>query len=115
MASTSDVLSHHLGAFGQGSVEEIVKDYTDQSAVLHPDGVVKGLKAIKAFFGEIFKIFTPGDYTFEMLRQEIQGDVAYILWKAETPKLTVALGTDTFVVRDGKISVQTFAGHMIPK
>jgi len=115
MAGTSDVLSHHLAAFGQGSVEEILKDYTEDSALLHPDGVVKGIQDIKAFFGEIFKIFNPGDYTFEMLRQEIHGDVAYIIWKAETPTLNVALGTDTFVVQNGKISVQTFAGHMIPK
>ena len=115
MATTSDVLSHHLGAFSQGSVEETLKDYTDESVVLHPDGVVKGLPEIKAFFGEIFKIFIPGEYAFEMLRQEIHGDVAYIIWKADTPKLNVPLGTDTFVIRNGKISVQTFAGHMVPK
>ena len=34
------------------------------------------------------------------------GDVAYILWE-EKPWFDLA--TDTFVVRDGKILVQTFA------
>ena len=84
--STSDVLSHHLTAFGEGSVEEIIKDYTEDSILLHPDGVVKGLQQITAFFTEIFKIFVPGDYSFDMKCQEVHGDVAYIVWKAETPK-----------------------------
>ena len=113
--STSNVLNHHLTAFGEGSVEEILKDYTEDSIVLHPDGVVKGLQQIAAFFTEIFKIFVPGDYSFDMKCQEVHGDVAYIVWKAETPKLVVEMGTDTFVVNNGKIAVQTFAGHMVPK
>jgi ketosteroid isomerase-like protein len=113
--STNDVLGHHLTAFGEGDVEEILKDYNEDSILLHPDGVVKGLQQVKAFFTEIFEIFVPGDYSFEMKRQEVHGDVAYIVWKAETPKLVVELGTDTFVVRNSKIAVQTFAGHMVPK
>jgi hypothetical protein len=50
-----------------------------------------------------------------MRRQEVHGEIAYIVWKADTPSLDVPLGTDTFVVRDGKIVVQTFAGQLIPK
>ena len=61
------------------------------------------------------KIFVPGDYSFDMKCQEVHGDVAYIVWKAETPKLVVEMGTDTFVVRNGKIAVQTFSVHMVPK
>ena len=113
--STNDVLAHHLTAFGEGNVEETLKDYTEDSILLHPDGVVKGLQQIKEFFTEIFKTFVPGDYSFEMKCQEVHGEVAYIVWKAETPKLVVELGTDTFVVRNSKIAVQTFAGHMVPK
>jgi ketosteroid isomerase-like protein len=113
--STNDVLAHHLTAFGEGNVEETLKDYTEDSILLHPDGVVKGLQQLKEFFTEIYKTFVPGDYSFEMKCQEVHGDVAYIVWKAETPQLVVELGTDTFVVRNSKIAVQTFAGHMVPK
>jgi hypothetical protein len=41
-----------------------------------------------------------------MHRQEIVGEVAYILWERQ-PQISCA--TDTFVVRNGKILVQTFA------
>ena len=40
-----------------------------------------------------------------------EGDVAYIAWSAETPTMRVPIGTDTFVVRNGKILVQTFAAY----
>jgi len=50
-----------------------------------------------------------------MLRQDVEGDVAYIVWKAETADNRHELGTDTFVVRDGKIVAQTFAGKITPQ
>jgi len=46
---------------------------------------------------------------FELLRRDVEGEVAYIVWKAE---LGVLLATDTFLVRDGKIKVQTFAASL---
>jgi len=34
--------------------------------------------------------------SFEMLRQEVDGDTAYIVWKAETADNRFELGSDTF-------------------
>ncbi len=48
--STNDVLGHHLTAFREGDVDEILKDYNEGSVLLHQDGVVKGLEQLKAFF-----------------------------------------------------------------
>ncbi len=47
--------------------------------------------------------------SFQITKQEVIGEIAYIAWKAEP---AVPLGTDTFVVRDGKIAYQTFAIHV---
>jgi hypothetical protein len=41
-----------------------------------------------------------------LVRQDIHVDVAYIIWKAEP---YIALATETFVVRNGKIVMQAFA------
>jgi hypothetical protein len=56
----------------------------------------------------------PGS-TFSMKQQSIEGDYAYILWTAETPDNVYEMATDTFVVRDGKIVAQSFAGKITPK
>jgi hypothetical protein len=49
------------------------------------------------------------------VEQDVDGDTAYIVWKAETADNRYELGTDTFVVKDGKIAIQTFAGKISPK
>ena len=40
---------------------------------------------------------------------------AYILWTAETADNIYEMGTDTFVVREGKIVAQSYAGKITPK
>jgi hypothetical protein len=50
-----------------------------------------------------------------MKQQFVQGDYAYILWTAETADNVYELGTDTFVVRHGKIVAQSFTGRIKPK
>ena len=47
-----------------------------------------------------------------MDRVEIVGDVGYIVWHSVNEGAEVTLGTDTFVLRDGKIAVQTFAARV---
>jgi SnoaL-like domain len=65
----------------------------------------------QAFFAEFGK---PGA-AFNMKQQFVEGDYAYILWTAETADNVYEVGTDTFVVRDGKIMAQSFAGKITPK
>lgn len=109
MSTTQAVLDHHLQAVAAGDVQGILRDYTDESVLLTPNGTLKGLQALTEFFsgfGSGMPDFMDG---FRMLRQEVVGDVAYIVW--ESPKY-VLLGTDTFVVRNGKIATQTFAAYL---
>jgi hypothetical protein len=50
-----------------------------------------------------------------MLKHEVCGDIAYIVWKAETADKRFEVGTDNFIVREGKILTQTFAAKISPK
>ena len=63
----------------------------------------------------LLKEFAKPGMSFEMLRQDVDGDTAYIVWKAETADNRYEIGTDTFLVKDGKIATQTFAGKISPK
>jgi hypothetical protein len=53
--------------------------------------------------------------TVSMKHRSIEGDHAYLLWTAETADNVYELGTDTNVVRDGKIVAQSFACKTTPK
>jgi hypothetical protein len=50
-----------------------------------------------------------------MKQLSVDGEHAYILWTAETADNVYEMGTDTFVVHDGKIVAQSFAGKITPK
>ena len=114
-AATQDVLAHHLERFGKLDLAGTMADYTDESRFFTPDGLVRGSEAVRKLFPKLFEEFAKPGMSFEMLRQEVDGDTAYIVWKAETADNRFELGSDTFIVRNGKIVTQTFAGKISPK
>jgi ketosteroid isomerase-like protein len=114
-ATTQSVLTHHLDCFGKGDLIGTMTDYTDESKFFTPDGLLRGPEAIRRFFAGLFEEFAKPGMSFEMLKQEVCDDTAYIVWKAETADNHFEVGTDTFIVREGKIVTQTFAGKISPK
>ena len=112
---TEAVLLHHLQAFGAGDVDGILSDYTEDSILLIPDATARGPDEMRAVFTNFVTEIIPPGSDFQMSKQAVEGEVAYIVWSASSPNYDVPLGTDTFIVRDGKIMLQTFAGQIIPK
>jgi ketosteroid isomerase-like protein len=111
--STEAVLNHHLESFGAGDVEELLKDYTDESILITPDGRLTGLDALReAFQGFFTGLFKPGTYEFTMDAMEMEGEVAFIAWHSSNEGAEVTLATDTFIIREGKIAIQTFAAKI---
>jgi ketosteroid isomerase-like protein len=115
MASTKDVVDNHLKCFGEGDLKGILSDYAPGAVLFTPDGPLKGADAIRPLFEAMIAEFAKPGAVFSMKRQSVEGDYAYILWTAETADNVYEVGTDTFVVRDGKIVVQSFAGKITPK
>ena len=114
-ATTQEVLTHHLNCFGKGDLAGTMGDYTAESRFFTPDGLLRGPEAIRRFFVRMFEEFAKPGTSFEMLQQEVDGDTAYIVWKAETADNRFEVGADTFIVQNGKIVTQTFARKISPK
>jgi ketosteroid isomerase-like protein len=115
MASTKDVLDHHLKCFGEGDLDGILSDYAPGAVLFTSDGPLRGADAMRLLFQAMIAEFGKPGATFSMKQQFVEGDYAYILWTAETADNVHELGTDTFVVRDGKIVAQSYAGKVTPK
>jgi ketosteroid isomerase-like protein len=115
MASTKDVLDHHLKCFGEGDLKGLLSDYAPGTVLFKPDGPLRGADAIRPFFQALFEEFGKPGAAFSLKQQSIESDYAYIVWTAETTDNVYEVGTDTFVVRDGKIVAQSFAGKITPK
>ncbi len=105
-----ETLQHHLKALGAQDIDAIVSDYTDESVLITPDTTVRGTSELRDFFTSALKAMPGFVDALALSRQEIEGDIAYIVWTAPG---FMTLGTDTFLVRDGKIVVQTFTGQPV--
>ena len=115
MVSTKDVLQHHLKSFGEGNLKDILSDYAPGAVLFTPEGPLRGTDAIRPLFESMIAEFGKPGAVFSMKQQSVEGDHAYILWAAETADNVYEMATDTFLVRDGKIVVQSFAGKISPK
>jgi ketosteroid isomerase-like protein len=115
MISTKDVVDRHLESFAAGDLDGLLSDYAPGTVMFLPDGPRKGADAIRPFFEALFTEFGKPGAVFNLKQQSVEGDYAYILWTAETADNIYEVGTDTFVVRDGKIIAQSFAGKITLK
>jgi ketosteroid isomerase-like protein len=114
-ASTKDVLDHHLKCFAEGDLQGILSDYAPNAVLFTPAGPLKGQDAIGPLFQAMLAEFGKPGAAFTMKQQFIEAEYAYIHWTAETADSVYELGTDTFVVRDGKIVAQSYTGKLTPK
>ena len=115
MNSTKDVIDHHLQSFGERDLNGILSDYAPMVILFTPDGPLEGVDAIRPLFEGLLAEFAKPGSLFELKHLSVRGDYGYILWTAETADNVYDLVTDTFVVRDGKIIVQSFAAKILPK
>ena len=114
--STESVMDHHIDALlaEPFDIEEVMKDYTEDSTLITPNGAVSGLDNLRSSFAG-FAGMMAGDGQFDLTQKHVDGEMGYIAWTLESSAVSVPLGSDTFLVRDDKIVTQTFAGAITPK
>ena len=114
LTGTQEILNHHVSAFVEADLDEIMKDYTEKSELLTPQGPVTGLNAIRSWFEEIFKAVPRGS-ALDLKQTIIRGNIAYIAWSGESPFVSIPFGVDTFVIESDKILFQALGAQIVPK
>lgn len=115
ITSTADVLEHHLTAFGEQDISELMVDYTDDSVITSNVGTFRGRDEIQTLGEQLFAEFSQDGVEMTVDTQAVEGEIGYAVWHAETPDNVYEFGTDTLVVRNGVIESQTFAVKVTPK
>ena len=96
---TRAVVERHMDALRSGDIDRVLEDYTDESVfIINLGGVFKGREAIRPFFEASATM--PG---FTETAAYAEGDAYFVTWTADG----IELGSDTIVVHDGKIALQT--------
>lgn len=114
MKKPEEILNNHLQALGSGDIEALMQDYSEESVFISPNGAFKGVDVIKGEFRNLLAAFPPGS-TLNILKQLIKEDYILLMWSGESNSLSIPFASDTFVIKDGKIIFQSFAGQMIVK
>jgi len=112
---TQKVLDHHWVTFVNNDLEGVMKDYSEESVLITPDATYRGLEEIRQNFINAFKAFPAKEGKLTLNQSKVVNDVGYILWEADVPTFQLSYATDTFIIRNGKIIRQTFAGVSEPK
>lgn len=113
-AVTRKVLDHHIETFKANDLEGVMSDYTEESILITPDRTYKGLAEIRENFVAAFTVLPTSGTTMTLTKTEVVKDIGYMVWKATTPTLEFKYATDTYVVVNGKILSQTYAGDVVP-
>lgn len=103
-----------LAAFQRGDVKSCIAMYRDDAVVVTPQGNLQGA-AIAAMMTALFDEFSQPGVTFELISRSSDGDVSYFTWRATTAKMQYDLCAESYLLKDGKIAVQTFTGLMHPR
>ena len=110
---TETVVRNHLQAFlEQKGIAAIVNDYDENARFYSEAKIYQGKQEIHGFFSKFIDSLPAGAIDrFSLRSLKVDGNIAYITWSVGTD---IPLGTDTFVVANGKIASQTFAMYAIP-
>jgi hypothetical protein len=109
--ATEAVVRRHLQSFlERRGVEAIVADYHDDARFHAQDRTYRGTAEIHRFFEGFLAALPPrGVERFALRTLRVDGELAYITWDIGAD---IPLGTDTFLVRGGRIVAQTCALHV---
>ena len=108
--STNEVWNHHIRAWETRSVHDIVSDYSDDSVLVLNNHVFKGQDQIANVFTQLFSIFDAG--TNRIDTPVVLDRFVYITWHFTPTYKQEFFGTDTFVIENGKIVLQTIASPL---
>jgi ketosteroid isomerase-like protein len=110
--TNTELIDRHLAMFQAGNVDGLIAGYADDCILLVDDNVIEGLDALRGFFGMVFAEMFPGGVAVNMKGRRTVADTTLLTWSANGPKVSVALGVDTIIVKNGKISRQTVTLQM---
>ena len=112
MTSTKDVVDNHVRRFREGDIDGILADYSTDAILLTPGGPLRGRSEIKTLFKTLLAEFGKPGASETVHTAIFEGDYAYLIWSGETADNLYELATDTFIIRNGKIAVQSFAAKI---
>jgi hypothetical protein len=106
--STIEVLEDHLERRRRGDIDgDLEHNYAPDVVLLCEHGVLRGYAAIRNSAKALADQLPDASYHFSLKR--FHGEHVLLQWNAQSANARVDLGVDAFVIRDGRIVLQTIS------
>jgi len=125
--SAQAVLDRHVAAMKAGNLNAVMADYADNTLVIAPHGIAPGQTNVagndvfsgKANARKLFAVLTdkdhnPGAKAMTVSYEQRGNDVTLMHWVQFKGKPEQVSGTDTWIIRGGKVIAQIVAVDPAP-
>lgn len=125
--SAQVVLDRHVAAMKAANLDGVMADYADNTLVIAPHGIAPGQKGVagndvfsgKAEARKLFAVLTdkdhnPGAKAMTVTYEQRGNDVTLMHWVQFKGKPEQVSGTDTWIIRGGKVIAQIVAVDPAP-
>lgn len=102
---TGEVVDAHLTARKQHRVEEDLSNFSPDVLILSSTGVYRGHDGLQRFWRELDDAVPSARFAYAEPRSD--GEAAMVEWQARGRDTYVDDGVDSYLVRDGRIIIQT--------
>jgi SnoaL-like domain len=104
--STRDVFDDHLRRAAERDVEgDIEHNFAPDVVLLTGVGILRGHDGVRRSREILHADIASGRY--EYVTRLVDGDAAFLEWRAESDEVEINDGADSFVITDGRIRIQT--------
>jgi hypothetical protein len=111
--STDEVLKDHLQRRAAGDLDgDLEHNYAPNVVLLCEHGPMQGREGVRKSAEELARQIP--EASFEYPAKAVEGEYALLFWRAESAKARAEHGVDSFVIRDGRIVMQTVAYELQP-
>jgi hypothetical protein len=101
-----DVFDDHLRLRSKADFEtDLRRNYAEDVLLFCEVGVLRGHSAIRQSAKRL-GLQLPGA-RFDFTTRDVAGEYAFLVWKARSDRFEVEDGADSFVIRDGRIVMQS--------
>lgn len=112
-ATPQEVLDRHLKLSRSHSERDFLECYREDSFLVMPDGVRRGLEGIRACYHQLNRDLPNARYSYKVVI--VEQDVGFLEWSADSDAHIVTDGVDSYVIRDRYIRAQTIRYTLVPK
>jgi len=111
----TSVFNSHIQGFTTGDLDMVQSNLTEETVLIIPGATYTGVAEFSEYITGQMQEFGQEGVVFEMGEMHVSGKIVYISWSAETPDNSYIYATETYLVEDGKIAVQTVGWIKEPK